>query len=195
MDRPNDELTHALAGLDAGRGPAAAAELMPLVYDELRRIAGRYIAAERGPITLQPTAVVNEAYLRLVDQTRVGWRGRTHFLAVGAVMLRRILVDHARNRMRIKRGAEWQRVTVDGSADPAGAGPIEIEQLIDLDAALAKLADLDPRQAEIVELRYFAGLSNEEVARHLGVSLRTVVGSWSHARAWLRRELQAGGVR
>lgn len=182
-------VTEILAKAEAGGAPASPDALMPLVYPELRRLAARFLAGDRGAHTLQPTAVVHEAYLRLVDQSRVSWKGRTHFLAVGAILMRRIVVDHARERARAKRGGDWQRITLPTGADPAAPEPLDLEQVLDVDTALGKLAALDERQARVVELRYFGGLTNEEVAHTLGVSLRTVVGLWSHARAWLRREL------
>lgn len=191
MIDPKERITGLLIAAEKSGGSLrpSAGDLMPLVYEELRRIANRCMSSARGSVTLQPTAVVHEAYLRLVDQTRVDWKGRTHFLAVGAMMIRRVLVDHARERKRLKRGGEWEQVTIQGPEGPAGQGPLLLEQFIDLDAALSRLAGLDPLQAEIVELRFFTGLSEEEIARHLGVSLRTVSGYWSHARAWLRREM------
>lgn len=191
MDENARDVSEILGRLEAGAegGEASAEVLMPLVYPELRRLAGRFLAGDRGAHTLQPTAVVHEAYLRLVDQSRVSWKGRTHFLAVGAIMMRRIVVDHARERARAKRGGDWQRITLPTGADPAAPQPLALEEVLDVDTALGKLAALDERQARVVELRYFGGLTNEEVAHTLGVSLRTVVGLWSHARAWLRREL------
>lgn len=188
-------VTDLLEGMETGgNAPGALADaLMPLVYPELRRLAARFLAGDRGAHTLQPTAVVHEAYLRLVDQSRVSWKGRTHFLAVGAMMMRRIVVDHARQRARAKRGGDWQRITLPTGADPAAPQPLAVEDVLDVEAALGKLAALDERQARVVELRYFGGLTNEEVAESLGVSLRTVVGLWSHARAWLRRELERAG--
>jgi RNA polymerase sigma-70 factor (ECF subfamily) len=191
MSTNGQTVTDILAGVDASASSSQASveALMPLVYSELRRLAARFLAGERGANTLQPTAVVHEAYLRLVDQSRVSWQGRTHFLAVGAIMMRRIVVDHARQRARAKRGGDWQRITLPTGADPAAPEPLALEELLDLEVALSKLAALDERQARVVELRYFGGLTNEETASLLGVSLRTVVGLWSHARAWLRREL------
>ena len=169
--------------------PASAKELMPLVYDDLRRRAELYMRRERPGHTLQPTALVHEAYLKLVDQSRVNWRGRTHFFAVGANIMRRLLIDHARGRRREKRGGDWQRVTL---AEPLpvfkGAG-LDTEELLSLNSALEKLAGLDERQATVVELRFFAGLNVEETAHFLGVSKRTVEDEWVHARAWLKRAL------
>ena len=174
-----------LAELQAG-DTQAARRLMPLVYDEFREIAARYLRRERGNHTLQPTALVNEAYLRLIDQSRVQWQGKTHFFAVGAQAMRRVLVDHARSRERLKRGGQRARVTLD---EAVALSPERDEDVLALDEALEKLAALDDRQARIVELRFFAGLNVEEVAQLLGVSKRTVEGDWTMARAWLHREL------
>lgn len=159
---------------------------MPLVYDEFRALAARHLRRERANHTLQPTALVHEAYLRLIDQTRVDWQGRTHFFAVGAQAIRRILVDHARNRKRQKRGGGAGRVTLDESVALA---PQRAEEILALDEALETLGKLDARQAQVVEMRFFAGMSVEEVAEVLGVSKRTIEGDWTMARAWLMREL------
>jgi len=167
---------------------ASASQLFPLIYDELRRLARGYMAGERPGHTLQPTGLVNEAYLKLVDLTRIDWQGRTHFLAVAATAMRRLLIDHARGRGRQRRGGEWRPVTLGYSLVPERGG-LDVDQLLDLDAALEKLALLDARQAKVVELRFFAGLSVAQVATALGLSKRTVEGDWQHARAWLRREL------
>ncbi len=174
---------------DRAEDGAGAQELMPAVYDELRRLAQSYLNQERSDHTLQPTALVHEAYLRLVDQTRVDWRGRTHFLAIGARMMRRLLVDHARQRGRAKRGRDWQRLTLDDRVAPVLGRSLRREELLGLHLALEKLATLDPRQARVVELRFFGGLEMAEVAAALDVSKRTVEGDWTHARAWLKREL------
>ncbi len=180
------------AGGESGDGPQAA-ELLPAVYDELRHLARGYLRRERSDHTLEPTGLVHEAYLRLVDQDRLSWHGKTHFLAVGAQMMRRLLVDHARRRGRVKRGRNWQKVTLDHAVTPLLGRSLGPEELLALDQALEKLATLDGRQARIVELRFFAGLEVAEVAEILGVSKRTVEGHWTHARAWLRRELAEGG--
>lgn len=175
---------------------ATAEELLPQVYDRLKRLAGSYLKGERRDHTLSPTAVVHEAYLRLAEQRSVDWQGRTHFFAVGARMMRRVLVDHARGRQRVKRGGEWLRVTLDGGADLAWrSGGLEPEEILSLDAALARLEELDPRQARVVELRFFAGLKVDEAASVLDISTRTVEGEWAHAKAWLRRELGGAGPR
>ena len=165
-------------------------ELLPLVYDELRRAARGYLQRERPGHTLQATALVHEAYLKLVDQDRVSWQGRTHFLAVGARAMRRLLIDHARGHARAKRGGDARRVTLNEALTPfARGGALDPEQLLALDAAIDKLRRLDPRRAYIVELRFFAGLTIGEVAAHLGLSKRTVNTEWSRARAWLEGEL------
>lgn len=171
----------------AGAGNRAAAdELMHLAYDELHRLAKHYLRGEWASNTLQPTALVNEAYLRLIDQSRVSWQGRTHFLAVGAQAMRRILVDHARAKGRAKRGGGRQRIALD---EGLTISPERDADLLAVDDALDKLRQIDPRQAQIVELRFFGGMTVEEVAVVLGVSKRTVENEWTIIRAWLRREL------
>jgi RNA polymerase sigma factor (TIGR02999 family) len=162
--------------------------LLPLVYDELRAMAGHYLGDERAGHTLQPTALVHEAFLRLQQQSRVSWQGRTHFLALGAQAMRRILIDHARGRGRAKRGG-GRRVPLEG-LDPAA--PVPASDLLALSEALERLAELDPRQARVVELRCLGGLSMDEVAAALGVSKRTAEGDWKMARAWLRLALREG---
>jgi RNA polymerase sigma factor (TIGR02999 family) len=173
------------------RSPSSVEELMPLVYDDLRRRARAYMSRERSGHTLQPTALVHEAYMKLVDQSRVNWRGRTHFFAIGAQAMRRILIDHARGHGREKRGGEWQRVTLSAPLKSDESG-LDLDELLILDRALETLAGLDERQAKIVELRFFAGLKMSEVAEVLGVSKRTVEDDWVHARAWLKHELSKG---
>lgn len=183
------QVTEILETLEEAGEAGRAAELLPAVYEELRHLARGYLKRERSDHTLEPTALVHEAYLRLVDQDRLSWRGKTHFLAVGAQMMRRLLVDHARRRGRVKRGGDWRQVTLDHAVTPLLGRSLGPEELLALEEALTKLAALDPRQARIVELRFFAGLEVAEVAEVLGVSKRTVEGHWTHARAWLRREL------
>jgi RNA polymerase sigma-70 factor, ECF subfamily len=180
------EITKLLITLKDGDRASAAAKLMPLVYDEFRALAARHLRRERADHTLQPTALVHEAYLRLIDQTRVDWQGRTHFFAVGAQAIRRILVDHARQRKRQKRGGGAGRVVLDESVALA---PQRAEEILALDEALSRLGQLDSRQAQVVEMRFFAGMSVDEVAGVLGVSKRTIEGDWTMARAWLMREL------
>lgn len=165
-----------------------AKQLLPLVYDDLRDRAQLYLAGERPGHTLQPTALVHEAFLRLVDQSRVNWQGKTHFMAVGAAIMRRVLIDHARTRKRVKRGAAWNRVALETHEIPDEWAPVDA---LDLHTALEALAALDPAQAQIVELRFFGGLTVEEVAQLLGVSKRKVEGDWTHAKAWLKNRLAA----
>lgn len=164
----------------------AANQLMPLVYERLRMLANKLIGKESPGNTLQPTALVNEAYLRMVGQTRVEWKGKTHFFAIGAKMMRRILVDHARSKHRIKRGGGMHRIEL---TDELSVSRRRDEDVLAIEEAIEKLSRLDPRQAQIVELRFFGGLTVEEVAEVLGVSKRTVEGEWTILRAWLRREL------
>jgi RNA polymerase sigma factor (TIGR02999 family) len=187
---PSSEATRIVNALATG-DPHAAEELLPLVYDEFRRLADDYLRQETRAHTLQPTALVHEAYLKLIDQTRVNWQGRTHFFAVGAQAMRRILVDHARARHRAKRGGGWQRIELD---DHLLLSPDRDADLLAVDEAIEKLALLDPRQARIVELRFFGGLTMDEVAEVIGVSKRTVENEWTIIRAWLRRELAGEGT-
>jgi len=161
--------------------------LMPLVYDELRRLARSYLGRERGDHTLQPTALVNEAYLRLVDQRRVKWQNRAHFFGIAAQIMRRLLVDHARSVRAEKRGGGATKLELD-EAVSAVAADREID-LEDLDRALERLTAIDERQSRIVELRYFAGATNEETAEALGIAVATVKRDWTMARAWLRTQL------
>jgi RNA polymerase sigma factor (TIGR02999 family) len=187
-----DRVTSIVAALsgEEGDGAASVEQLFPLVYDELRRLARYHMSGGTPGHTLQPTALVNEAYLRLVDQSRVDWRGRTHFIAYASKAMRNLLIDHARSRASAKRGGGSQRVTLmDGAV---GDRELDREQLLSLNEALDRLAEHDERQARVVELRYFGGLKVDEVAEVLGVSRRTVEGYWTHARAWLLRELSRG---
>lgn len=162
---------------------------MVLVYAEMRRLAQYFLAGERPGHTLQATALVHEAYERLVDQSRVDWRGRAHFFAAGAQAMRRLLVDYARRRGRLKRGGDRQRVTFREGVMADGSSELDLADLVALDCALIKLAEIDPRQAQCVELRFFAGMTAEETASALDISLRSVERDWTHARAWLAREL------
>lgn len=160
--------------------------LLPLVYDELRRLARHYLSRESPGHTLAPTALVHEAYLRLAEHSRVEWQGRTHFFAVGARMMRRVLVDHARAHGRGKRGAGARPVTL---VDDVAKQEFDLADVLALEEALTRLEALDAREARVVELRVFAGLTIDEIAELLDVSRRTVEGDWSHARAWLAAEL------
>ena len=164
-------------------------DLFPEIYGELRRVAGRYLQKERRNHTLQPTALVHEAWLRLQSDRRVGAQGRTHGLAMGAVAMRRLLIDHGRHQKREKRGGGEKPVVFDTLFEAAAKDAVPIEDLLTVDEALTRLEAVDPRAAEIVSLRFFGGMTNAEVAEHLGVSLRTIEGDWTHARAWLKREL------
>lgn len=165
----------------------AAEKLFPLVYEEFRRMAERYLRQERPDHTLQPTALVNEAYLKMVDQTRINWQGRTHFFAIAAQAMRRVLIDHARQHRRQKRGGGRAKMVLD---EGIALAPQRAEELVDLDEALQRLAKLDERQARVVELRFFGGLTVEEVAKVIGVSKRTIEGDWTMAKAWLKREME-----
>ncbi|MGQ0626778.1 MAG: sigma-70 family RNA polymerase sigma factor [Phycisphaerales bacterium] len=180
------ELTRLLDAAAAGDAQAASV-ILPRVYGELRRLASAYLEGERAGHTLQPTALVHEVFLKLVGQRTIGWASRGEFMAIAAQGMRRVLCDHARIRKAHKRGG--------------GALPVELpetlaafeERAIDLpdfDSALTRLADLDPRKARVVELRFFAGLSVEETAQALGVPVRTIERDWTAARAWLREELE-----
>ncbi len=163
-------------------------QLMPLVYDELRRLAQGQLRRERVAHTLQPTALVHEAYLRVIDQDQVDWESRAHFLAIAAKVMRQVLIDHARRRGAQKRGGEWQRITI-GKAESSQDREEEVD-LIALDDALKKLAEMDERKSRVVELRFFGGLSMPEVATALNVSQRTAEADWYMARAWLRAEIE-----
>src|SRR5262245_35472761 len=166
-----------------GRGNEVAYdELLPLVYAELRRVAARYMSAERGDHTLQPTALVHEAYLKLVDQRRATWKNRAHFVGVAAMVMRRILVNHARDRGAKKRGGGAERVSLTVAENILAGSEVD---LVDLHDALERLTALDPRAGRIVELKFFGGLTLEEVAEVLQVSLATVERDWSFARTWL----------
>jgi RNA polymerase sigma factor (TIGR02999 family) len=171
--------------------PGPANELFPLMYGELRRVAGRYLGRERPNHTLQPTALVNEAWMRLQNERGVEWQGRTHGLALAAQAMRRLLVDHGRHQKSHKRGGRIPHVELDDLLQAAQTAAVPVEDLLTLEGALTRLEAIDPRGAEVVVLRFFSGLSVPEVAEHLGVSARTVESDWTHARAWLKRELAA----
>jgi RNA polymerase sigma factor (TIGR02999 family) len=176
------ELLRAWGGGDDG----ALERLMPVVYSELRKLASNYMRRQNPGHTLQATALVNEAYLRLVDSSQVNWQNRTHFFAIAAQLMRRVLVDTARRKNSLKRGGENLRVTLDEGVEL----PIEKEtDMVALDEALKQLAMLNPRHSRIVELRYFGGLTEEQTADILKISSRTVRRDWHLARAWLFREL------
>lgn len=164
--------------------------LIPLVYDELRRVAKRYLAGQRSDHTLQATALVHEAYLRLVNHKAANWQGRTHFFALAAQMMRQILVDHARMHSAAKRGGGTVALVLED--DVAGKPEINLD-LIGLDRAMKQLASLDARQSQIVELRFFGGLSIEEAARVVDISPATAKREWATARVWLHHAMETGG--
>ena len=180
------QLTQTLVATSELDPAEAVRQLMPLVYDELRALAEKHLRSENAGHTLQPTALVHEVFMRLVEQSRVNWKGRAHFLAVSAQAMRRILVDHARARGRVKRGGEWRKVVLNEQLAPPKLREVDSVALND---ALETLATLDEQQARIVELRFFGGMSVAEVAHVLGVSKRKIEGDWTHAKAWLRAEL------
>jgi RNA polymerase sigma factor (TIGR02999 family) len=189
-NQPPSATTQLLQEIRSG-DKSAAERLLPIVYQQLREIAAKQMCGEDKGNTLQPTALVHEAYLKLADQSRVDWQGRTHFVAVAAQAMRRILVDHARQRRALKRGGAMRRITL----EPRLAAEWRAdEDLLALEAALEELARLDPRQAKIVELRFFGGLQVAEVAEALGMSKRSVEREWTMARAWLRRAIGEGAT-
>jgi RNA polymerase sigma factor (TIGR02999 family) len=175
--------------LQVGVGDASAMDrLFPLVYDELRRAARRALRRERPDHTLGTTGLVHEAYLKLVDQSRVGWRDRAHFFAVAALAMRRILVDYARRQRRAKRGGGGAVISLDESLVSLDE---RAENLVALDEALTRLGQLNPRLSSVVECRFFGGLTEDEIAEALGVTVRTVKRDWAKARGWLYQELSA----
>ena len=179
------EITQLLAKWSDGN-QAALDELYPLVYGELHRLARRYMSRERKGHTLQTTALINEAYVRLVDQRNVQWANRSHFFAISAQIMRRILIDHARRHAYAKRGGGARQVSLD---ETAAVIQDNLSEFLRLDEALTSLAQLDPRRSQVVELRYFGGLNNEEIADVLKISENTVIRDWNMARAWLYRQL------
>ena len=187
MDAPDHEVTDLLRAW--GEGDLGARDrLMTLVYGELRRRAAVHLRRERRDHTLQPTALVNEAYLRLVDQRSAAWQNRAHFFAIASRMMRRILVDRARAHRMAKRSGRWARVTLDDAARVAQPKDVDV---LDLDAALTALAAFDERKSRVAELRFFGGLSLEEIGEALGLSMATVERDWQAARAWLFKTLSA----
>lgn len=186
MGANQGEVTQLLMALRHGNRDAEA-QLIPLVYRELRRIAGIYMRKEDPRHSLQPTALVHEAYLRLTRVEQIDWEGRSHFFAVAATLMRRILVDHARNQGAQKRGRGWDEQSLNEATLPS---PERAPEILALDEAMDRLALLDQRQAKVVELRFFAGMNEEETGLALGVSARTVKRDWRLAKAWLYNELQ-----
>jgi len=180
------QLLKAWSGGDA----AALDQLTPKVYVELHRMAGKYMRNERAGNTLQTTALVNEVYMRLVDAVKVNWQDRAHFFAVSATMMRRILVDRARARGSAKRGGPMAKVNLDDA--PEVAGGKRDREIVAIDEALEELAQMDPRKARVIELRFFGGLSVEETAEVLKISAQSVMRDWKLAKAWLTRELSGG---
>jgi len=188
--RSSSEATRLLKSWRDGDS-AALDQLIPVVYDELRNLAAHYLRRERPDHTLQPTALVHEAYLRLIDQGGAEWQSRAHFVAVAAQMMRRILVDHARTRCRAKRGGSGRKVSLD---EALTVSHDRAEQLVALDEALTGLAAIDERKGRVVELRYFGGLSVEETAEVLQVSAITILRDWKLAKAWLYAQVSEAGA-
>ena len=183
-------VTRLLNQVAAGES-AAAEELFPLVYDQLRALASRYFRDQAAGHTLQPTALVHEAYLKLVGPTDIHWQSRGQFLVLASKAMRSILVDHARGKNRAKRGGGWQRVSIDVAEAFRPVGGVGVLDMLALDEALNKLAELDARQEQLVELRFFGGLKAEQAAEVLGISTTTATDQWRVARAWLQRLLTA----
>jgi RNA polymerase sigma-70 factor (ECF subfamily) len=189
MTTETGQISSLLDDLQKG-DPAAASRLLPIVYKELRRLAAYYMRAERSGQTIQATELVHEAYLRLVGQDRIEWQGRSHFLAMAATSMRRILVDRARKKLAEKHGGGGEKIQLD---EALVFSPQKSKDIAALDDALKVLEQISPRQGRVVELRFFAGLEMEEIAKIEGVSLRTVKQDWSLARAWLHHEIAKGG--
>jgi RNA polymerase sigma factor (TIGR02999 family) len=180
------EFTQILTSLNSG-DKQAAGQLLPLVYEELRRLAAFRMANEKPGQTLQATALVHEAYLRLVGKEDPGWEGRRHFFGAAAEAMRRILVENARRKKRLKHGGQMERLELDGIEIPSPMPDVDLESL---DEALNRLAEADPRAAELVNLCFFGGLTQSEAAKELGISVSTAERVWAFARAWLFREIQ-----
>jgi RNA polymerase sigma-70 factor, ECF subfamily len=193
MDEPDrSRITSVLLDTRRPQGGLASEQLAEALYPELRRLAGSLMRRERADHTLQPTALVGEAFIRMVDQTKTDWRDRAHFLGIAARVMRQVLVDHARRHAAAKRGAGGERVTLD---DAVGARGERAADLLVINDALDRLAALDERGARVVEMRVFGGLTVEEIAHVLGVSKRTVDADWAMARLWLAREFGGGPPR
>jgi RNA polymerase sigma factor (TIGR02999 family) len=185
LEHPQPNVTQLLVDASNGKGDSLN-QLLPLVYDELRRLADSFMRKERVSHTLQPTALVHEAYLRLIDQREVDWQNRAHFFSIAAETMRRILVNHAHSHKAAKRGGEVTRLSVDDAFSLPGTSEVDVELL---DDALKRLAHFDPDQARIVELRFFGGLTVKEVAEVAGISTATVEREWRTAKAWLQNQL------
>jgi RNA polymerase sigma factor (TIGR02999 family) len=185
MPSTSSDVTSLLVAWNQG-DQAALEELLPVVYDELRKLARSYLRRERPDHTLQATALVHEAYLRLIDQNQVTWQNRAHFFGLAAQMMRRILVNHAVAKKTDKRGGQQEKLSLDEAVSFAAAREVD---LIALDDALKELEQLDPQQSRVVELRFFAGLSIEETAEVLGISPATVKREWATAKLWLHRQI------
>ena len=188
MHDSTGEVTLLLAEMKRGNSDALP-KLIPLVYNELRRLAAHFLRDEREGHTLQPTALVHEAYLRLAGQTRAGWQNRAQFMGVAAQLMRRILVDYARQRVTAKRGGGES--PIDFEVSEISGGVEQSEEMLAVDEALARLAEFDSRQAQVVEMRYFGGMTVEETAEALAIAPRTVKREWAMAKAWLRVEISA----
>jgi len=186
MDPLTGEVTRLLFDLRAGKKEAES-QLFALLYDELHRLAAGYLRRERPDHTLQPTALVNEAYLRIIEQQQQNWENRAHFLGICAYIMRQILVDHARKKYAEKRGGRERALSLEESILPGMQRP---EELMALDDALSRLELLDARQSKVVELRFFGGLTEEEISCVLDVSVRTIKRDWNSARAWLYAEMK-----
>jgi RNA polymerase sigma factor (TIGR02999 family) len=189
-DRSGPDITRLLHEWRSGSAEALE-RLIPLVYGELHALASRYLSHERRDHTLQTTALVHEAYVKLAGQRAVDWQNRAHFFGIAAQLMRRILVDHARRDRRVKRGAGAAHVSLEDMDPPSAPAPVDAADAYALDRALSRLEAIDPQQGRVVELRYFGGMTIEEAAEVLGVSPATVKRDWSVARAWLYRELAA----
>jgi len=185
--QPATDVTVLLAKARTGDA-SALANVFPLIYDELRRLAEQQLRREQDGHTLSPTALVHEAYMRLIDYSRMEWTGRAHFMAVASTAMRRILVDHARGHRSTKRGGELRRISIDSIDLPAED---RAELLVAIDEALNRLKEIDGRQAQVVECRFFGGMTEEETAEALGIGLRTAKRDWAKAKSWLHRELAA----
>lgn len=188
MNEPESKITQILSSLSGNRNEATE-RLLPVVYDQLRRLAAGKLKGESEGHTLQPTALVHEAYLKLLSSIEDSWENRSHFFGAAAEAMRRILIDHARTKKRIKRGGNARPMSIDNFDVPEINSPSRSEELIGLDEALGKLAEQDPIKSELVKMRFFAGLTMSQAAEVLGISLRTAERHWTFARVWLQDEI------